>query len=55
MGFFKSLSSVLTTLAGVGVAVGAAMTAGGVDGGAAITAASTAFGLAMAKDGHKEG
>lgn len=55
MTFFKNLGSILTTTAGIAVAVGGALTAAGVPGGEAVTVGATAFIGLMAKDGHKEG
>ena len=54
MSWLKSLSSIITTLSGLAVAVGAGMEAAGIRGGTELAAGATAFGLAMAKDGHKE-
>lgn len=48
---FEGLRSALTSLAGVAVAIGAALEAAGVSGGAETAAAATTFGLLMAKDG----
>lgn len=55
MVFFKNLGNILTSLATLGIGIGAAMQAAGVPGGEAVMAGSTAYGFAMAKDGHRSG
>ena len=54
MSWLNGFHHILTTLAGIVVATGAALEAGGVSGGAEVAAAATAFGLVLAKDGNKE-